>query len=211
MELHFYPGQNLLVAIDKLLVIGKYEAWGGPASKGSDPRMAEEPTWPGEYVISKAHAYRTSTWPLSRIKWGTPLRDMPAQNDIWYQLGSGKWGSISKDLGIPRNDIVNLYYQLYNVRMVPKQWVFNDFGPVAIRWFKDNNGNKVLDGTERLSGQMFHTTPNNEAEHARGLSVALTHSHGCIHLKPAERQQLFAIGAFNPGTKFVVHKYNEKY
>ncbi len=211
MELHFYPGKNLLVAKDELSIRGRYEAWGGPSSIGDDPRMAEEPTWPGEYIIDKAHPYRTNTWPLSRIKWGTPLRDMPAKNDVWYQLPEDKWGSIKADHKISRTDIINLYLNLYAVRKVPKKWVFNDFGPIAIRWFKDLNGNKVLDGKERLSGQMFHTTQANEAEHARGLPINMTYSHGCIHLKPAEREQLFAIGAFKPGTRFVVHKYHEAF
>ena len=211
MELHFYPGQKLLVVLDKFIVHGRFEAWGGPASIGNDPRMPEEPTWPGEYVIDKAHAYRTNTWPLSRIAWGTPLRDMPGQNDVWYQLPGGKWGSIKADTGITRNDIVNLNFNLYNARMVPRQWVFNDFGPVAIRWFKDLNGNRILDGKERLSGQMFHTTQKNEAQHTRGLPIAMAPSHGCIHLRPVDRDRLFAVGAFKPGTRFVVRKYYEKY
>ena len=68
MELHFYPGQNLLVLKSNGSVKGRYEAWGGPASMGTDPHMAEEPTWPGSYIIEKAHRYRTPSWPLSKIK-----------------------------------------------------------------------------------------------------------------------------------------------
>ena len=86
MELHFYPGQKLLVLKDKKSVKGRYEAWGGPASMGTDPHMKEEPTWPGLYYIDKAHPYRTPTWPYSKIKWGTKLKDMPHKNDVWYQL-----------------------------------------------------------------------------------------------------------------------------
>lgn len=51
MELQFYPGQNLLVLKGKTGVVGRYEAWGGPASIGTDHRMPEEPTWPGTYII----------------------------------------------------------------------------------------------------------------------------------------------------------------
>ena len=112
-ELHFYPGQNLLIVKDKGVVAGRYEAWGGPSTIGSDPRMAEEPTWPGVYVIDKAHAYRTNTWPLSRITWGTQLKNMPAKNDVWYQLPGGQWGSIKSDHKISRTDIIKLYHDLY--------------------------------------------------------------------------------------------------
>lgn len=209
MELHFYPGRNLLVAKDKTRIHGRFEAWGGPSTIGNDARMAEEPTWPGQYVIDKSHAYRTNTWPLSRITWGTKLLDKPSQDDVWYQLPENKWGSIKNDHKISRSEIIDLYFNLYSLRIVPKKWVFNDFGPVAIRWFKDSNGNRKLDDNEQLSGQMFHTTQANEAEEIRRLPINMVHSHGCIHLKPRERDQLFAIGAFKPGTIFTVHKYYE--
>ncbi|VAX31055.1 hypothetical protein MNBD_NITROSPIRAE01-2074 [hydrothermal vent metagenome] len=173
--------------------------------------MPEEPTWPGKYVIEMAHAYRTPTWTMSRIKWGTPLRDMPAKNDVWYLLKGGNWGSIKNDHKITRNEIIRFNKDLYNMRSVPKTWIFNDFGPIAIRWYKDLNANRILDGKEVLSGQMLHTTPENEAQHARRLPLKLGHSHGCIHLKPQDRDRLFSIGAFKAGTPFIVHKYDEKY
>jgi len=90
IELHFYPGLNILVVKKEGKVIKRYEAKGGPASMGSDPNMAEEPTWPGLYYIDKAHAYRTPTWSYSKIKWGTKLKDMPAKNDVWYQFPNGR-------------------------------------------------------------------------------------------------------------------------
>ncbi|MET1077919.1 MAG: L,D-transpeptidase family protein [Pseudomonas sp.] len=210
MELHFYPGQHLLVGRDQNTVKVRVEAWGGPDKMGTDARMPEEPTWPGTYVIDSAHPYNTASWPYARIRWGTKLQDKPELNDVWHELANGKWASVSKDFGITRNNIKALHAALYVANTVPATWVFNDFGPIAIRWFKDLNGNRRLDGKEQLSGQMFHTTPINEAQHARGLTVELTASHGCIHLKPADRDQLFALGAFKPKTVFVVHEYHEK-
>ena len=109
-----------------------------------------------------------------------------------------------------RTSLITHYFSLYGTRMVPRTWVFNDFGPIAVRWFKDLNGNRVVDGRETLSGQMFHTTPENEASHARGLPVRLVPSHGCIHLKPSERDRLFGMGAFRPKTSFIVHHYHER-
>lgn len=210
MELHFFPGQNILAVIKNNVYVSRYEAWGGPASIGTDPRMAEEPTWPGTYVIHGAHAYVTPTWPLSKIKWGTALLDKPELNDVYYRLPSSQWGSIRKDVGIDRKTIVKLYFDYYGKMRVPSVWVFNDFGPVAIRWFKDTNGNKKLDQNERLSGQMFHTTPQNEAEVSLGKPVVLTASHGCIHLNPRNRDAIIDMGGFKPKTVFVVHNYHEK-
>lgn len=212
MEIHFYPGQDLLVVTKNNLSFARFEAMGGPDKIGSDPHMAEEPTWPGQYIIDKAEAYRTPTWPTSKLTWGTKLRDMPAKNDVWYALPSGKWGSLNQLYqGNIRIAIMDLHMELYGTKIVPDTWLFNDFGPIAIRWFKDLNGNKVLDGQERLSGQMFHTTPDNEAETKLGKPVRLMPSHGCIHLKPNDRDRLFTIGAFKRGTSFTVHKYNEFY
>lgn len=213
MELHFYPGQNLLIIRNKSKAIGSFEAWGGPATLGSDPRMAEEPTWPGSYIIDKIQRYSTPTWPMSKIKWGTRLRDMPGQNDVYYELANGKWASVKNDIKIQRYELIGLYKQYYGPKQakVPEYWVFNDFGPIAIRWFKDLNGNKKLDGKERLSGQMFHTTPENEAQYIRGLPLQMVPSHGCIHLKPTDRDVITAYGAFKPKTIFIVHEYSESF
>ena len=113
----------------------------------------------------------------------------------------------SKDFGITREQIKVRNAELYASAAVPMTWIFNEFDPITIRWFKDLNGNKILDGKERLSGQMFHATPYDEMRHARKQSVRLVASHGCLHLKPAERDQLLAIGAFKPKTDFIIHDY----
>lgn len=218
MELHFFPGQNLIVVRNKLkLITHRFEAMGGPPTTGKDPIMPEQPTTAGRYLIDSTHAYRTPTWALSSIKWGTRLKDKPAINDVWYELGaarSGIWGSILKDKGIDRKSIIEFNEALYGKDVTPKvpeTWIFNDFGPIAIRYFKDINKNGVLDGSETLSGEMLHTTPANEAQHKQGLPVRLHPSHGCVHLKPADRDTLFAIGAFRRGSPFVVHKYTERF
>ncbi|MGI2178415.1 hypothetical protein [Shewanella frigidimarina] len=106
---------------------------------------------------------------------------------------------------------MEMHKELYGKAIVPESWVFNDFRPIAIRWFKDLNGNKLLDSIESLSGQIFHTTSDNEAETTLGSPVHLRLSHGCIHLKPNDRNRLFAIGAFKRGTSFTVHQYHERY
>lgn len=219
MELHFFPGQDLIIVKNKSgHITYRFEAMGGPSTLGDDPRMTEQPTTAGHYIIDKAHAYRTPTWTWSTIAWGTLLMDKPAKPpakpDVWYRLRNGKWASLLKDHGIKRQDVIAQNEYLYGKNVfpkVPKTWIFNDFGPIAIRYFKDLNNNGKLDGRETLSGEMFHTTPDNEAEHALKKPVRLYPSHGCIHLKPADRDQLFAIGAFKRGTQFTVHKYTERF
>jgi len=87
--------------------------------------------------------------------------------------------------------------------------VFNDFGPYALRYFKDRNRNRTLDAGEALMGEMIHTTPEDEAHSERGMTLALQHSHGCIHVRPADRELMLRAGAFRPGTLLIVHKGQE--
>ncbi|MCG6201494.1 L,D-transpeptidase family protein [Psychromonas antarctica] len=214
MELHFYPGHDFLAVINTNgHATYKFEAMGGPREPGTDIRMHEQPTTAGHYIIDKAHAYTTPSWGVgSKIRWGTPLQDKG--NDIWYQLKNGNWASLLNDFGLPRQDVITAYNEIYNLpdnKIIPKKSIFNDFGPIAIRYFKDLNNNQKLDGKETLLGEMFHTTPDNEREYEQGKKVVLYPSHGCIHLKPADRDTLFGIGAFKPGTTFIVHKYNERF
>lgn len=210
LELHFYPGKKTLIVRQGAKVMGTFSAYGGPSKLGSDPRMAEEPTTPGVYRIGKTETYRTPTWLMSKIKWGVELQDQGAgKDDVYYKLANGRWASVKKDTGITRATIMQQYYDLYGQNKVPSTWVFNDFGPIAIRWYKDVNDNKKQDANEPESGQMFHTTPNDEASVFLGQPLRMTESHGCIHLNPIERDQLIKMGAFNPGTLFTVHGYDE--
>lgn len=39
----------------------------------------------------------------------------------------------------------------------------------------------------------------------------MNNSHGCIHLKPSDRDHLISIKALAAGVKLVIHPYEEKY
>ena len=67
-----------------------------------------------------------------------------------------------------------------------------------------------LNGAE-LSGQMIHTTPDNEAATARGQVFSLSQSHGCVHIRPDDRTRLIGAGVFKIGTPFIVHSYAESF
>ena len=72
-----------------------------------------------------------------------------------------------------------------------------------------------------MKGEMFHTTPNNEAEEANfrrthpgflgDPPVRMFESHGCIHMRPTEFGRLISAGAFRRGTKLRVHRYAEHF
>lgn len=236
--LHYYPGhfQNsansipgtssrwgggLLVYIKNGKVAYKSEAWGGFSETVKDTRGGPDytPTPAGHFVLENPAVYRTPSWLMSQIKWGTPIKDAPSEKslpehqktDVWYRLANGNWGSIQKDFGIDRKHITDTYFNLYGIKGIPKTWVFNAFGPLAVRYFKDTNNNKKRDANEKLEGSMFHTTAENEAEFKLGKSITMTNSHGCIHLNPADRSQLVNLKAFRGGMDLVIYPYDKKF
>jgi hypothetical protein len=214
-EIHFYPGARKMGVFGwrsgRRIPLFVIDAVGGPPTMGTDPLMPERPTTAGRFVIGKIHAYRTPSWSFSQIPWGTKLRDMKAKGDVWYQLTNKNWASIKADCGITRTEIIQENYRLYGDLKVPDVWVFNDFGPLAIRYFEDKNNNRKLDAHEQLSGEMIHTTPVDEAATSRGQAFTLSESHGCVHIRPEDRTRLMSAGVFNIGTPFIVHAYSDAF
>ncbi|MES1164286.1 MAG: L,D-transpeptidase, partial [Verrucomicrobiota bacterium] len=92
---------------------------------------------------------------------------------------------------------------------IPDVWVFNDFGPVAINYFRDPNRNRRRDEGETIMGEMIHTTPQDEGLTDQGKAVTLSPSHGCIHVRPADLARLLGRGAVRVGELLVVHGPNE--
>ncbi len=219
-ELHFYPGQHSVLWVVDGVVKLKAKAWGGeePDPKVHYNVMKPRPTTPGRYVIHSYAPYRTATWDMSKLVWGTALSLDATGKHVLYENGTGNWKKLEALIpGATPKFIQQQYTALYGASGlydidgdgIPDQWVFNDFGPWAVRYYKDPNANHRLDKGEHLSGEMFHTTPGNEAQASGGLKVALGPSHGCIHLDPIERDQLHAAGAFDKGNDLIVHRYDE--
>lgn len=214
-EIHFYPGARKMGVFGwrsgRRVPLFVVDAVGGPSAPGTDSRMPERPTTAGRFVIGKIHAYRTPSWTFSQVAWGTKLRDMKAKGDVWYQMSNKNWASIKTDYGITRTEIIEMNYRLYGALNVPDVWLFNDFGPLAIRYFEDKNQNRRLDANEQLSGEMIHTTPDDEAATTRGQAFNLSESHGCIHIRPEDRTRLMAAGVFTIGKLFIVHPYADAF
>jgi hypothetical protein len=212
--IHFYPGQKLLLVLKDGAEVERAEAWGGPdAVVRTGFVMDMGPTDAGRFILLDPKPYVTRTWAASRIRWGAKLKDIGT--DVLYdsgQVGFRRWQSVLRKTGWTRQNVIDRYKELYGgPERVPSAWVFNDFGPLAVRYFKDKNRDGKLSDGEWPSGEMFHTTPDNEAEAAGRRAVSLVESHGCIHLKPADRDRLIRAGVFRAGTPLVIHKYSEKY
>jgi hypothetical protein len=225
--LHFFPGAHRLIWVVDGKVVIDSEAWGGarpaPGDK-SDPVMTPRRTTPGVYTVHSYGPNVTSTWVWSKIAWGAPLSVDPASGDVLVERrarrGGKHWVRVSAvDPFFTREQVRWRYFQLYGTSFkydsdhdyVPDIWVFNDFGPMSVRYYKDVNHNGRLDADESLSGEMLHTTPDNEAQLVRpDQTVTFSTSHGCIHMDPRIRESLAAAGAFTRGVTLVVHRYGAK-
>ena len=208
--LHFYPGpRRLLFIVDSKLVLD-VDARGGPRYPGGKPTTANEmqqmPTTPGRYRVGWVGRYVTRTWDQARIPWGARLKPHPSDDkDMLYEASPGHWRSVLKVAKVTRRQLEDGNKHDYHDEHLPTRWLWNPFGPVAIRYYVDRNDNHRRDPGEPLSGEMFHTTPDDEANADRPLDD----SHGCIHIKPLDRDALLKAGAFLLGTLLVIHDYGE--
>lgn len=222
--LHFFPGPKVILWVVDGAVVLQSEAWGG---EKADPKkhydvMKPRQTTPGNYVVYSYGPYKTNSWSLSKITWGTRLSLDATGNAVLFETRGGRkpWARVEERIpGATKSFIQGEYYKLYGLSgkydsdgdLVPDLWVFNDFGAYAVMYFKDLNHNRKLDrGTEKLSGEMMHTTPDNEAQVALGEDVVFAPSHGCVHLNQLDRDKFYTAGAFDRGIDLVVHKYSEE-
>jgi len=188
-----------------------YDAVGGPALEhtGADGYSAG-PTDEGSYIMAGAWKQsKSKLYPAwSTLAWGTPLRENTDGSISVYV--DGKWQPLFNFTKVTRDEIKEMYYQLYGKSEIPKTWVFNDFGHLTTYYFKDKNNNKKLDKGERIESELIHTTPPDEANTALGIKVELSESHGCVHVKPRDIDEMVARGYIAKGNAFVVHSYSEK-
>jgi hypothetical protein len=220
-QIHFFPFPKRLLWTSGKKILANVEAWGGEkAKKGVDyGPMKPHLTTPGGYVISSWGPYTTETWDFSCIRWGTPLRVDPSGEHVLYRTNVlDRWERVeSVNPKLTFGAIKRRYLKLYgyshrydwNGDGIPEQWVFNDFGPVAINYFCDPNRNRRHDPGERMMGEKIHTTAENEAETTNRERIRMEHSHACIHVRPLDLRRLLRLGAFKKGRLLFVHDQRE--
>ena len=96
--LHFYPGDKRVVWVVKGKPEFDAEAWGGeaPAAGATQERMRPQRTTPGRFVIHSYAPYRTRSWDMAKIPWGTELKvEITKENQkrVLYRTGmrQGAW------------------------------------------------------------------------------------------------------------------------
>jgi hypothetical protein len=195
-------------------LVATYDAKGGPAEPYfDDSGRKADPTTAGTYVLDRCtqHVSR-QRYSGSKIAWGTPLRD---DGKRVTALIEGHWRSVEEITGMSRADVIAYYARLYKKEEVPGKWLFNDFGHLTCYYFRDENHDGRLGAGEKVMADMLHSTPDDEAETAsprrlfdgREKVIKLTTSHGCIHVRPKDIDDMRRRRFLGRGTLFVVHEY----
>jgi hypothetical protein len=174
-------------------LVAAYSARGGPPRKIRDMGgHTADPTQGNFTVGAQQNGFTTSSWAMSQIPWGAHVRK-GAGGYEFEREGSTKW---EKDPGAVDDDTFAQLPPIPGAGSDERMYNQNDFGKMAFR----------LQGSP---GFYLHTTPETEEQAALGEEVELSHSHGCVHLDPNERDEMIARGYLQAGVKFTIKKYEQ--
>lgn len=199
--------------------VAEYNAHGGPSAGGmGDDGHPKSQTTPGRFIIhsiAKHVSYgKYAAW--SGVAWGTPVRRSGDITEVrihgrWTKLTSvnNEWAKAAKDQKALTESIQKYYTDMYQTNAFPDKWVFNDFGHITVKYFRDLNQNGKKDGNERVLGDFIHTTPYDEALTVMKKPIELAESHGCIHVRPHEIDILIKVGYLKRGNVIEVHPYSD--
>jgi hypothetical protein len=229
VRLVFFPGERLSGTrlLGTIYVIGGHgeaiPATGGPAVAGKNPKDGGhtfEPTPAGIYSLGPKKHVIAPSWTTSAIPWGATLR-INKDGEVEYQDDSGKggWHLVTGPKGVLTQahfdfkrrsgvhitmaeaitTVRNALIDTATLKLRMTTWEFNDFG----RWgWNLRRGGKP-------TAYFVHTTPDDERTTAEGKAVFLANSHGCIHIRPNDRDDFIGKGYLNEGVEFDVRPYSE--
>ncbi len=167
----------------------------------------------GKYTLHFEGQHVTRAWGFgSRIPFGADLKINPKDpTDVLWRDHHRLWHSIRKMLGSKRVDDIPGAITAWSDALtaevggipshtLPTHWPFNDFGHAV--WYM------VSEKTGKQSDQFIHETPENEREQELKRPVLLDYSHGCVHVVPADMDDMMNKHYLVNGTRFVIHRYD---
>ena len=215
----------------RLTKLKSFDAHGGLSRDFLDanPSLKDEKyssTRAGRYVVGFIGKHVSGgRWIYSTVPWGTPMLFKQAENTVYVQKNgkmiklsayNSQWGQFS-DAKIFKalSDTYMNYYAAIHKKLFPTEWIFNDFGHVTIKYFKDLNGDFQLNKKETLHSDFLHTTQideltttyNKTVSSAFAKPINLVNSHGCIHVKPDSIDELISKGYLEKGSTIEIHPY----
>lgn len=175
-------------------MVAKMDARGGPAVKLRDGAHTADPSRKGTYKLGRGQPHRTDSWYNSQIKWGAEIREKDGQIQF-KDPGSSKWKFATGSKSSLRTPMDRADFSDGKGGIITK-WEKNDFGPMS--W-------KV----QGSPGLYIHTTPSDERITLSGRRPRLDHSHGCVHVQPAEREEMEKVGYLVGGATLIIKGYDE--
>jgi len=199
-----------------------YEIAGGPppgkGSKGPGGHSAGV-TPAGHYILGSGERHTTSNWPASTVPWGAKLR---LAKDGEIEFFQGTWKRATGSDGVTTQALLK-FYQRTPGTPVPSSAILNQqarslffdaTGKLLPEWNRNDFGKwswnlKTLAGLR--TAYYIHTTPENEAATAAPEgTVLLEQSHGCVHIRPKDRDKMMRKGYLQPGLAVEVRRYGVK-
>jgi hypothetical protein len=229
IKIVLYPGElqdgtttrgHLYIYVDDQLT-AQFAACAGPSGPDHADRGGHTagPTPAGNYILGPAEHHTTSGWPLSTIPWGADLRRRDDGEIEWskdgetWRLATGPDGDLTqagvafqeRSLGRPLTD-----EELQATSDQYRRILLDPDGNLEAKYHKNDFGEWAWNLNQPAGSRtpyFLHTTPSDEAATASGQPVMLTNSHGCIHITPADRDQMVDQGWLKKGVPFVVQPY----
>jgi hypothetical protein len=227
---------HVYVHVDDRLVTFYPAACGPPPGSGwrGDGGHDATPTPAGEYVLGFPERHITPGWPASVVPWGAPVRERPG-GEIEYSPDGARWIVATGGGGVVTRAVLAFVERTRagdaaeesrrtgrTVRPDPiteddvrdallraRALFLDEAGRVAPVYQRNDFGPWAFDLWQGGAGTAFyvHTTPGDEAETAAGREPRLPQSHGCIHVRPADRDEAMQAGYLQQGVRLVVMPY----
>lgn len=174
-------------------IVDAIEARGGPPVHLKDGTHSADPSQAGSYKLGAAKSHVTSAWMYSQIAWGAPIREH--DGEIQFKNPGADWVYATGPQCKLRYPFSRYDFQDSGGELM-KEWRLNDFGETAFQ----------IQGSP---GLYVHTSPDAEEAQEVGKKLELTHSHGCLHVHPEDRDRLMAAGYLQQGVTLTIKKYTE--
>lgn len=187
------PGTGRMYVKWKGNLVDVIECRGGPPMKLKDDTHSADPSKAGTYTLGAKAPHRTDNWYMSQIRWGAKLRERDDGEIEFQDPGATSWKIASGPDSQLRSPMQR--GDFFEGGTLMAEWRLNDFGAAAYR----------IQGSP---GLFIHTSPQDEETVLSGGTPVLTHSHGCLHVNPAERQRLEGEGFLQGGVQLVVKGYD---
>lgn len=172
-------------------------------------------TPPGRYVLDHAEQHTTRNWPGSVVPWGAKLRE---RNDVVeYQVGNN-WRAASGPQGAVTTALVLWHHRSGKHVTIDvagrqaRQMFYDEDGKLTAEWLQNDFGkwswNMKRNGVR--TAYYIHTTPDDEEATRLKKPFELAYSHGCLHIRPRERDEMMRKRYLAADVPVEVKRYDER-